>query len=549
MASVSRRHFLGASLVGGVAAGAAAGGLGVAGLGGGTALAATTGAAGVTIPGEVTVTSADQRYSYLSTRGMNKLYTNTPKSIYQVFSSDQVRDAVQTAVGSGQQIAVRSGGHCLGDLVDNPSVSALIDVSQLNAVSYDPVCNAFSVGSGTQLGDLYKQLYLGYGVVAPGGSCPTVGVGGFVQGGGFGSLCRLHGLIVDHLSGIEVVTVSASGKAEIIVATNDPADPHQSLWWAHTGSGGGNYGVVTRYLFRSPDATGTDPTKLLPPPPRASLVTIVEWPWSSMTEPAFTRLVNNHGSWHAANSAPGTPYASLFSGLVLDSYSQGSLTLIALMDATVPNATEMMNEYVAALNAGVSAPSTVTEQATMPWLDAIYSYLFGGLPTPYDRERGKGAYLREPFSAGQVSTLYKYLSDPSYADHGLVLLYSYGGQVNAVSPTATVAAQRDSILKAYFATSWEDAAHDDANIAWLRAFYQEVYAETGGVPVVGGVTDGSYINFPDPDLADPTWNTSADPWYTLYFKDNYPRLQQVKAAYDPGNVFRHPLSVQLPTGK
>ena len=41
-------------------------------------------------------------------------------------------------------------------------------------------------------------------------------------------------------------------------------------------------------------------------------------------------------------------------------------------------------------------------------------------------------------------------------------------------------------------------------------------------------------------------NTSGVPWHTLYFKDNYPRLQQIKAAYDPGNFFRHPLSVQLP---
>jgi aclacinomycin oxidase len=54
------------------------------------------------------------------------------------------------------------------------------------------------------------------------------------------------------------------------------------------------------------------------------------------------------------------------------------------------------------------------------------------------------------------------------------------------------------------------------------------------------------INHPDVDLADPVWNTSGVRWGALYYKDNYPRLQQVKARYDPTNVFRHQLSIELP---
>lgn len=547
MSAVSRRRFLGASATGGIAAGLTIGGFGRAGLGAGTALAATTQTTEFTTPGEVTVTSSDPRYRYLSTRGMNKRFTGAPNSIYQVFSSEQARDAVQAAMEDGQRIAVRSGGHCLDNLVDNPSVTALIDVSQLNAVFYDPIHNAFSVGSGAQLGDMYKQTYLGYGVVVPGGTCPTVGMGGYVQGGGFGSLSRQYGLVVDHLYGVEVVTVNASGQAEIIVATSESRDPNQSLWWAHTGSGGGNFGVVTRFLFRSPSAAGTDPTRLLPQPPGASLVTVVAWPWSTMTEQSFTQLVNNHGAWHAANSTPGTPYASLFSGLALTSFSGGNIALIAEMDATVSNATGLMNDYIAAVSAGVSAPSAVVEQTTIPWLDAIYANLFGGGATVFDREKGKGAYLREPFSATQVSALYQQLSDRTFTGMGIVGVYSYGGQINTVAPAATVAAQRDSILKVFFGSSWASATDDDTNIAWVRALYQALFAATGGVPVVNSATDGSYINYPDVDLADPTWNTSDDPWYTLYFKDNYPRLQKIKAVYDPGNVFRHPLSIQLPT--
>jgi aclacinomycin oxidase len=85
---------------------------------------------------------------------------------------------------------------------------------------------------------------------------------------------------------------------------------------------------------------------------------------------------------------------------------------------------------------------------------------------------------------------------------------------------------------------------DDArNLAWVRAFYRDLFADTGGVPVPGGVSDGAFINHPDVDLADPEWNTSGVPWHTLYYKDNYPRLQRIKARWDPRNVFHHALSI------
>jgi aclacinomycin oxidase len=84
-------------------------------------------------------------------------------------------------------------------------------------------------------------------------------------------------------------------------------------------------------------------------------------------------------------------------------------------------------------------------------------------------------------------------------------------------------------------------------VAWVRGLYRDVYAATGGVPVPDEVNDGSYINYPDTDLADPAWNTSGVPWSTLYYKDNYRRLQRVKARWDPRNVFHHALSVQPPS--
>ena len=71
-----------------------------------------------------------------------------------------------------------------------------------------------------------------------------------------------------------------------------------------------------------------------------------------------------------------------------------------------------------------------------------------------------------------------------------------------------------------------------------------MFAETGGVPVLGDAYDGALINHPDTDLADAEWNTSGVPWSTLYYQDNYARLQRTKARYDPRNEFRHALSIR-----
>ena len=76
-----------------------------------------------------------------------------------------------------------------------------------------------------------------------------------------------------------------------------------------------------------------------------------------------------------------------------------------------------------------------------------------------------------------------------------------------------------------------------------REFYQKIYAASGGVPAEDGGF-GTFINYPDADLADPRWNQSNVPWHTLYYGDGYARLQRVKARWDPRNVFHHALSVR-----
>ena len=239
----------------------------------------------------------DPRYGDLVRRGFNQRFTSTPDYVRAVGSTAQVVEAVQDAVGAGLRLAARSGGHCLEGFVADPAVRVLIDTSRMNGTWYDPEMNAFAVEAGATLGEMYRKLFLGWGVTVPAGESPDIGVGGHVSGGAFGFLCREHGLAADHLYGVELVVVDETGTARTLVATRELSDPNRDLWWAHTGGGPGNFGIVTRCWFRSPGANGKDPGSLLPTAPESVLVFRVEWNWEQIDEAAFTRLMRNHGTW------------------------------------------------------------------------------------------------------------------------------------------------------------------------------------------------------------------------------------------------------------
>jgi len=157
----------------------------------------------------------------------------------------------------------------------------------------------------------------------------------------------------------------------------------------------------------------------------------------------------------------------------------------------------------------------------------------------------KDALLKKRLTDRQIDVAYDYLTR---ADHdvmgGMLGLATYGGRVNTVSPDATASAHRNAIFDMACTSGWRDPREEAANLAWVRVFYRDVFAQTGGVPAPGDACDGALINHPDTDLADPTLNTSGVAWQTIYYQANYSRLQRVKAQWDPRNVFHHALSVR-----
>lgn len=506
----------------------------------------------------VTVLPNDPRYADLVT-GNNQRWVAHPEYIRMVTSTSDAQEAVQAAVDAGKRISVRSGGHCFAGFVSNPQVEAILDLSEMNSVYYDDKYQAVAIQPGARLLNVYEQLYKSWNSTIPGGICYSVGIGGHVAGGGYGLLSRQHGLTVDHLYGIEIVVVNSAGKAQTVVATCDENDPNRDLWWAHTGGGGGNFGIVTKYLFRSPNATPK--TGGLVTAPSTVLVSDIEFPWSEMDQTSFSRLIKNFGAWHEKNSSPDSPYCALSSLFNVTSKANGSLGMFTQVDGTVPNAEQLMQDFLDAITNGVKvAPVPVDEAATasstsasavavrrLPWIQA--TRLVGTndpvITDPTMRGAHKSAYMRTNFTDSQINTLYGYLTQENFHNpNTMLVLFSFGGQVNAVAPDATATAQREAVLKMCFQTFWPEASDDSFYLGWIRDLYQEFFKATGGVPVPNDTTDGCYINYPDVDVASPHFNRSGVPWHKLYYKDNYPRLQQVKRKWDPTNFFRHQMSIE-----
>jgi hypothetical protein len=487
----------------------------------------------------------DPRYLAVVDRQFNKRFHPSPDYVRVVSSPDQVVSAVQDAVNEGRRLAVTSGGHCLEGFVSDPDVRVIIDVSPMKRIYYDAQRRAIAVEAGATVGETFRALFEQWGVVIPLGEYPQIGMGGHVPGGVFGFLCRQLGLAADYLYAVEVVTVDEKGRARTVVATREASDPNRQLWWAHTGGGAGNFGVVTTFWFRSAEVDGNDPTALLPRAPDAITTFKAEWDWSAIDEQSFLRLLRNHGNWSERNSGPDSPNASLWTLLIVHRKQLGKIIIRGL--STAGEAADVqINDYIVALGEGITAPQGPAI-ATMSWLEFAlnpFPDLFAAPPGGVSA-KVKDALLKKCLSDRQIAVAYDYMTRTDYDIMGGVIGFAtYGGRINAIAPDATAAAQRGSIFDMACNTGWIDPQDAEKNLAWVRAFYRDLFAESGGVPAPGDAYEGGFINHPDTDLADPALNTSGVPWYTLYYKDNYTRLQRIKARWDPRNVFHHALSIR-----
>ena len=488
----------------------------------------------------------DPRYRGVVEKRFNKRFVAHPDYVQLAHSTEHVVAAVQDAVRDGRRIVVTSGGHCLEGFVSDPDVRVILDVSPMKSIWFDSGRRAVAIDAGATVGDAFRVLDETWGVVVPFGEYPGIGIGGHVAGGAFGFLCRQHGLAADHLYGVEVVTVDADGNAAAVIATREPGDPNRELWWAHTGGGAGNFGVATRFWFRAPGAKGIDAGSLLPSAPESVTTFGGEWSWGDLDESRFARLVRNHGDWSERNAGADSPNANLWALLSLTRRAMGKITVQGVI-CDSPAADRQARDFLDALGEGV-APAANVVTARHSWLGfaldpfpGMFAFPPGGVSV-----KVKDALLRRRLTDDQIAVAYGYLTTTDHDVMGGMLGFAtYGGRINTVAPDATAAAQRGAILDSACNVGWVDPADAEKNLAWVRAFYRDLFADAGGVPAPNDRYDGALINHPDVDLADPAMNASGVAWHALYYKDNYSRLQRAKARWDPRNVFRHALSVRV----
>lgn len=490
---------------------------------------------------------------------------------------DQVAPALSEAVSRfGSAVKVASGRHCYENFVYNDTTRAVLDLSALNQAGFDQERGMFYIEAGCENWTAYRSLLNAYGKTLPAGSCYSVGAGGHISGGGYGLLSRLHGLTIDHLTAIDIVTWDAdAGEARLrhVSAESSDAD-ERDLFWALRGAGGGNFGVITRYHFASlPDA-----------PEHATLWTLA-WDWDRMTRSAFRNLLAEYGELML--SLP----ESAFTLLKLSHRAHGQIGLVVQIvsepgvsrsdhGAQVQKQLEALERRFASV--APSAPllkplgghlgrmhalPTSLEAQHLTYLEALQTLNGSG---PNQCGKYKSAYMNKGFPDDQVEALYHWLQvvpdgvDSSAMEQSLVQVDSYGGAINRVASDATAVPQRQSIMKVQYQTYWTNdapAGQSDqppysqqaaAHLSWINGLYADVYARYGGTPDPArdpdGVVAGCYFNYPDVSLGTHQ-DGRIDQALWLYFLDNYRlgsrNLLAVKKRWDPDNVFHHAQSVPV----
>jgi FAD/FMN-containing dehydrogenase len=415
-----------------------------------------------------------------------------PAAVVRCTSPDDVSATIAFAARAGLQTAVRSGGHSVAGRSSTEGL--VIDVTPMSSVSAGD--GVATVGTGARLGDLYDALDQ-QGLTIPAGCGPSVGIGGLTLGGGIGVLGRKYGLTCDQLLSADVVL--ADGQ---LVRCDEHHD--EELFWALRGAGGGNFGVVVSFVFRT-----------LPAP--AATVFHVTWP--------FADAVAVVDAWQAW--APAAP-DELDATLRLIGGGVGAPPRVELLGSWLGSesqASQLVDQVVALARAEPSAAAHrhLGYRDAKRYLDELGGGGAADEP-PRDHLFTKSEFFRHALPRDTIAALVEDLrAASSQGESREVAFLPWGGAYNRVPVDATAFPHRQELFLVQhlllvdpeIAATTGEAAHDWLNRSWSRVH-----------PYAAG---GVYSNFPDPDLRD---------WTSAYYGPNYERLLRVKAKYDPSNLFR-----------
>nr|KAJ0207310.1 hypothetical protein LSAT_V11C500239600 [Lactuca sativa] len=482
---------------------------------------------------DILLTPNDTSYSIVLDSTLQNLRFSTPTSpkplaIITPSSYSHVQSTVICCVDYGLQIRIRSGGHDYEGLSytsHDQTPFILLDINKLRSVTVNLDDKTAWVESGATLGELsywvsQKSNLLGF----PTGECTSVGVGGQISGGGFGTMARKYGLSADNVIDARIVDVNG----RIL----DRYSMGEDLFWAIRGGGGGSFGVVLSWkinlVYVPPVVTVFSLSKLLD---EGATRVVNKWQYiaHNITEDLFINLVVRPVPVpdQEGNTTMQVTFNSLFLGTADE--------LMAIVNETFPEL-------------GLQE----TDCIEMTWIESVVYFsvylrgesihaLIERRPWPKSYNKFKSDYVKKPIPEDALEEIWKWC----LKENLILAIEPHGGRMSQIEETETPYPHRKGNLYIIqYVMQWTDAGFNESEnrVASIRKVYENM------TPFVSKNPREAYVNFRDLDLGSNgcgcrTSYLQASKWGRKYFKGNFRRLSMVKGEVDPTNFFCNEQSI------
>jgi hypothetical protein len=447
----------------------------------------------------------------------NPVFDNYPKLIVFCVVVPDVAYALQLAQIAGVPVAVRSGGHCTAGFSSGPGV--LIDVSALNSITIDAPNQTVTVGPGCTFGQLDTTLDA-YGLHVPGGECPDVCIGGYVQGGGYGFTSVTFGMNCDNVLSMQVMLQDGS-------IVNASPTMNYDLWWAMRGGTGNNFGVLLSVTYQ------LRPLGLV-------FGWALAWP---LTNPQEIQNAANVLMLLQQSYMLSSPYSPQMNIQVSFCY-QTQLSIVNPPPPPTPPQPYMLVRglYVGDQQSGSTAiqplqqmPGCITQWTMMSTFLDLNSKLLNfpqGLPNitvmPYEDKSSR--YVARNLTLAEWTSILNYYvsSQPALVNMVYGYLEFYGGAINSYDPDQSAFVHRDVAFNAVMDVFWYENSQRKAAEDFLYGWNQTL------APMWNG---GVYQNYCSLSMTD---------YISAYWRDAIYGLWAVKNKYAPGDVFSFPQAVASP---
>jgi len=418
----------------------------------------------------------------------NAMIDRRPALIVRCTGVEDVVAGVNAARVHGLPLSIKGGGHNIAGLAVSDG-GLMLDMSQLRGVQVDPARRVARAEPGCLLGDVDRETQA-HGLAAVLGFVSATGCAGLTLGGGFGYLTRRFGWTSDNLASIELVT--ADGR---VVRASE--EDNRELFWGVCG-GGGNFGVATSFEYKlhpiGPDiAAGAVAWR------GEEAGSVLELYRSIVTE--APRELSCVASLRLAPPAP---------WIAKEVHGKPIVALFVCYTGRLEDA----DRVLAPIKGFGSPVGDILQRRTY----VAQQSLLDATQPKGRRYYWKSEYLRS-YEPALFTTAIEHASR-ILSPHSAILIFPIDGALNELPEDHSAVGNRDAVAVLNIAGSWERAADDQPNIAWARNAWRDLRQFSTG---------GTYINFLTEDEGDDRTRAA--------YRTNYPRLAQLKAIWDPGNLF------------